>query len=68
MTKPKQKPTRITPTTVGKIWLKTGEVLDFATYPEFFQARAFYDKKRRIIRAIHSIWGSKVPVQPWGRQ
>lgn len=41
---------------IGKIWLKSGEVLGFNWYPEFFAARAFYSKRGELSRSIFARW------------
>jgi hypothetical protein len=42
----------------GKIWLKDGRVLSFSWTIEFFIARAFYEKKNQVERAIHTVWAT----------
>lgn len=41
----------------GRIWLTDGQILDFKWTVEFYVARAFYERKGRVKRAIHTVWG-----------
>lgn len=42
--------------TIGKIWLRNGEVLKFRYYPDFFAAKAFYAKTMQLKKWIVARW------------
>ena len=64
--KPKIEIAKVLPIIIGKIWLTTGEVLSFAWYTDFFSARAYFERKKQLARATHSVWGTHIDPPTWG--